>query len=76
MLITDQIENICLFELEDSEVIIVKKALYNKAFDALNDLYSNSLSETRRALEEIIDLIGYFLKYGNDEIETIFLTNK
>lgn len=73
MYITDQIEQICLFELEDSEAIIVKKALKSKALDSLVELYTHSISTTRRALGEIIDLIGYFFKYGNDEVETIVL---
>ena len=75
MYITDQIEQICLFELDDSEAKIVKKALKTKVLDSLVELYTNSISTTRRALGEIIDLIGYFFKYGNDEVETVVLEN-
>lgn len=77
MLITDRIAQLCLFELEDSEVIIVEKVMTKKSnyYHTLIELYNNSISNTRRALEEIIDLIGYFFKYGDDEIENIILTD-
>ncbi len=76
MFIIDRIDNICLFELEDDQAAIVKNVISDKSkTDSLLVLLENSVSDTRRALEEIIDLIEFFFRYGNDEIESLVLTS-
>lgn len=75
MFITDRINDICLFKLTDKENDVVKQVLTEKtSMSKLESLYEDSLGETRIAIGEIIDLIGYFFKYGDTKIENLVLT--